>query len=170
MVFSSVFANQNLRRSASRTPAGLHPPHFRHRRKKHVTAIPLVSDNYKCPLAQLLSLHILTNAPGVWGAVLPFLKFYLNSFANSSFITCPSPLSSPFPFMRLRTLSFSVSCKSFTSKTAGCHPTIPILELCFSSALALRDSRENIVRRRPLAKIAERPICFLYFTERALQD
>ena len=65
------------------------------------------------PLAQLLSLHILTNAPRVWGSILPFLKFYLNSFAKSSLITCPSPLFSPFLFMRLYTLSFSVACKSF---------------------------------------------------------
>jgi len=54
--------------------------------------------------------------PGVWGAVPSFLKSYLNSFAKSSPITCPSPLFSPFLFMCLRTLSFSVSCKSF-----ACH-------------------------------------------------
>src|ERR1700730_614276 len=142
MLSSSVFvytelrsANQNPCRFASRTPAALRPPHFRHRQRKHATAIPLVSNNYKCPLAQLLSLHILTNAPGVWGAVLPFLKLYLNSFAKSSFITCPSPLSSPFTFMRLRTLSFFVSCKSF-----ACLPAVAAHSYeNFASRTVLRD-------------------------------
>ena len=135
MLSSSVSTNQNLRRSAPRTPAAPRPLHSRHRRKKHATAIPLVSGNYKCPLAQPLSLHILTNAPGVWGALLPFLKFYLNFFAKSSFITRPSPLSSPFPLMRLRTLSFSVSCKSFT-----CLPTVAGHSYAnFASPTVLRD-------------------------------
>src|SRR5882672_11826241 len=53
---------------------------------------------------------------GLWGSALSFLKFYLNSFAKSSVITCPSPLFSPFLFMRLHTLSFFVACKSF-----ACH-------------------------------------------------
>ena len=70
VLFFLVFANQNLCRSASRTPAALRPPQFLHREKKHVTAIPLVSDNYKCPIAQLVSLHILTNAPGYGGQCL----------------------------------------------------------------------------------------------------
>ena len=113
VLFSRVFANQNPRRSifpSFRRPASILSPS---RDEKPATATPLTPAHYKCPLAQLLSLHILTNAPGVWGSILPFLKFYLNSFAKSSLITCPSPLFLPFLFMRLYTLSFSVACKSF---------------------------------------------------------
>jgi len=76
VLFFLVFANQNLCRSASRTPAALRPPQFRHREKKHVSATPLVPANYKCPLAQILSLHILTNAPG-YGVSAPILKVLL---------------------------------------------------------------------------------------------
>src|SRR5882762_2335261 len=119
MLFSLVFANRNLRRSTSLAPAALRPRHIPPRYEKSATATPLVPANYKCPLAQILSLHILTNAPGVWGSALSFLKFYLNSFAKSSVITCPSPLFSPFLFMRLHTLSFSVACKSF-----ACLPAV----------------------------------------------
>src|SRR6266850_3202398 len=126
MLFSRVFVhteprsiNQNLRRSTSLAPAALRPRHIPPRYEKSATATPLVPANYKCPLAQILSLHILTNAPGVWGSALSFLKFYLNSFAKSSVITCPSPLFSPFLFMRLHTLSFSVACKSF-----ACLPAV----------------------------------------------
>ena len=117
MLFSLVFANRNLRRSTSLAPAALRPRQIPPRYEKSATATPLVPANYKCPLAQILSLHILTNAPGVWGSALSFLKFYLNYSAKSSVITCPSPLFSPFLFMCLRTLSFSVSCKSFACRS-----------------------------------------------------
>ena len=142
MLSSSVSTNQNLRRSASRTLAALRPPHFRHRERKHAIAIPLVSDNYKCPLTQLLSLHILTNARGVWGSALPFLKFYLNSFAKSSFITCPSPPSSPFPFMHLRTLSFFVPRKSF-----ACLPAVA--GHSYANSASRRVLRDEICRVSP---------------------
>jgi hypothetical protein len=138
MLFSFVFvytelrsANQNLCRSACRTPAALRPPHFPHRKKKHATAIPLVSDNYECPLAQLLSLHILTNAPGGMGAVLPFLEFYLNSFAKSSFITCHRRFLRPFLSCACALFHFPYPVSpvfATLTKTAGCITTIPILE------------------------------------------
>ena len=94
-------------------------PYFlidRHRDERSVTVTPLVSADYKCPLAQLLSLHILTNAPGVWGSALLFLKCYFNFSCARHSMFVKSPLFSPFLFMRLRTLSFSVSRKPF-----ACH-------------------------------------------------
>src|SRR6266478_6998219 len=65
-------------------------PTFKHafdrpRDEKSHTATPLVPADCKCPLPQPLYLHILTNAPGVWGSTLPFLKFYLNSFCSTHF-------------------------------------------------------------------------------------
>jgi hypothetical protein len=104
MLFSLVFVyaeprrdHQNPRRQVSRPlvlPALLPPSrlshsfitsllHYflldRHRDEKPLVATPLVPADCKCPLPQPLSLHILTNAPGVWGATLPLLKSYLNS-------------------------------------------------------------------------------------------
>ena len=133
-----VFANQNPRLSAAfprrvvldrRCPHcsrfSRPPSHYigtsllpcflfdRHLDRKPVNATPLVPADYKCPLAQLLSLHILANAPGVWGSALPFLRFHFNFSPFSRLITCDSPLFLPFLFRRLRTLPSSVSCKSF---------------------------------------------------------
>src|SRR6266850_813178 len=122
MLFSRVFVhteprsiNQNLRRSTSLAPAALRPRHIRPRYEKSATATPLVPANYKCPLAQILSLHILTNAPGVWGSALPFLKCYFNFSCARHSMFVKSPLFSPFVFRCLRTLSFSVFCNSFAS-------------------------------------------------------
>jgi hypothetical protein len=47
-------------------PAGL----YRHRDEKRAPASSFFSSVYKCPLPQLLSFDILTNAPGVWGPVV----------------------------------------------------------------------------------------------------
>src|SRR6266403_6291075 len=115
MLFSLVFANRNLRRSTSLAPAALRPRLIPPRYEKSSIATPLVPANYKCPLAQILSLHILTNAPGVWGSALPFLKCYFNFSCARHSMFVKSPLFSPFVFRCLRTLSFSVSCNSFAS-------------------------------------------------------
>jgi hypothetical protein len=95
MLSYSVFANQNPRRSAYLAPAASHPLHIRHRGEKPLAATPLVPADCKCPLPQPLSLHILTNAPGVWGSTLPFLKYCLNSTMRQSI---------PFVFTLMRTL------------------------------------------------------------------
>src|SRR6266850_2454770 len=94
MLSSLVFANQNspqthfLAPAAHRPPFSPPPPYTslllpftfaRHRNERHVTATPLIPTTYKCPLSQLLSLHILTNARGVYAeSAVSFLKNYLN--------------------------------------------------------------------------------------------
>jgi hypothetical protein len=106
-------ANQNPRRRVSRplVVRALPPPsrlshyfitsllHYflldRHRDKNPLAAAPLVPADCKCPLPQPLSLHILTNAPGVWGSTIPFLMSYLNSAMRQSI---------PFVFTLIRTL------------------------------------------------------------------
>jgi hypothetical protein len=123
MVFSAVLvyaeprsANQDLRRSIFRSSRRSAFTPSASRDEKPVTPNPLIPADYKCPLAQLLSLHILTNARGVWGSTLPFLKFYLNSGltyrALCSLFAQKLPPFSPFVFKSFRTLSFSVSRKS----------------------------------------------------------
>src|SRR5882724_9704584 len=130
VLFYRVFANQNLRQMTALAPGFFSSPRFHRsipsRDKKSVTATPLIPVDYKCPLAQLLSLHILTNAPGVWGSILPFLKFYLNSLpSNPGFsslfplFTQKSPQISSFILKGFQTLSFSVSFKSF-----ACLPAV----------------------------------------------
>src|SRR6267378_5462904 len=139
VLFFPVFANQNPPASTSLATVVFRLPHSNHHDEKPVTAIPLVPADYKCLLAQLLFLHILTNAPGVWGSAFPFLKFHFTF----------SPLAALFPrfFLSLhknrpdfRPL-FSKACALFhfpypvspllatLTRTAGCIPTIPILEL-----------------------------------------
>ena len=113
VLFSRVFANQNPRRSTSLAFVASCPLHFRHHDEKSHTATPLVPADYKCPLPQPLSLHILTNAPGVWGSTRPFLKFYLNSFCSQRTFPCKKSFCKPFVFCALRTLPSSVSCNSF---------------------------------------------------------
>ena len=93
--FSQAFQLSNL-------PTFKRPPVPSRDEKPHVSA-PLVPADCKCPLPQTLSLHILTNAPGVWGSTLPFLKSYLNSNDPP-----PLPRKRPFP-----NPLFSIRCALF---------------------------------------------------------
>ena len=68
MLFSNVFANQNLRRSISPSPAAVRSLHLCHGDEKSVNATLLIPVIYKCPLPQPLSFDILTNARGVGGS------------------------------------------------------------------------------------------------------
>jgi len=131
VLFSRVFANQNPRRSTSLAFVASCPLHFRHHDEKSHTATPLVPADCKCPLPQPLSLHILTNAPGVWGSIRPFLKFYLNSFALNALFRARSRFANPLFSSRcaLFQVPYLVSPLLGTlTKTAGCVPTLPILE------------------------------------------
>ena len=123
MLFSRVFvyteprsANQNPRRSASLAPAASLPLHFRHRDEKPRVASPLVPAGCKRPLPQPLFFHILTNAPGVWGSTLPFLKSYLNSTMILSPLPPQKAFSKSLVFNSLRALPSSVPCNPFV-----CH-------------------------------------------------
>jgi hypothetical protein len=129
VLFSLVFASQIP--AAARSPydlASLYPkpstfklPTFKpapvsSRDENPLAATPLVPADCKCPLSQTLSLHILTNAPGVWGSTLPFLKSYLNSFCAQRMFPRKKPFCKPLIFYSLRTLPSSVSRNSF-----ACH-------------------------------------------------
>ena len=141
MLFSEVFipteprsANQNLRLRVPRPIVApfLPPPsrlsHLfitsllpyilldRHCDEKPLTVNPLVPSSCKCRLPQPLSLHILTNAPGVWGSSLPFLKSYLSSFCSQRPFPCLKPFCKSLIFYSLRTLPSSASRNSF-----ACH-------------------------------------------------
>ena len=108
-------ANQNLGRPTSLAPAAPRPLRLRHRHEKPVIATPLISVIYKCPLQQPLSFDILTNAPGVCGSTLPFLKSYLK-FTVILPLSRKKPISKSLVFNSLRTLPRSVSCNPF-----ACH-------------------------------------------------
>jgi len=141
-------------------------PYFlidRHRDERSVTVTPLVSADYKCPLAQLLSLHILTNTPGVWGSALPFLKFHFNfSLLRGSsrairhffrpFFSCACALFHfPYPVSPLL---------ATLTKTTGVYPnnshseTLPVSILLLplfppSQLLALKAISGHNATRRP---------------------
>ena len=110
MVFSAVFVfvepgsvDQNLRRSTS-IPS---------RDEKSVTATSLESaftNRDACNSFRMCSYE--NNQVPPLEQSPPFLKLYLNLFAHHPLFTRHPPLISPFPFIRLRTLSFSVSRKS----------------------------------------------------------
>ena len=114
MLSFNVFANQNLRRSTSPSQAAVRSLHFSQGDKKPVTTTLLVPVAYKCPLSQTFSLHILTNAPGV--CVHPPLLLLFGHSLHSLHQEC------------FTTLLQSNDSTLFL-KTAGCIPTIPILEL-----------------------------------------
>ena len=112
MLFSNVFANQNLRRSISPSAAALCSLHLCHGDEKPVNATLLIPVIYKCPLPQPLSFDILTNARGCRGSGY-FTPHILPALLTLSRKKCirKSPV-----FFALRTLPTSVSCNSFT-----CH-------------------------------------------------
>ena len=126
MLFSNVFANQNLRRSISPSPAAARSLHLCHGDKKCVNATLLIPVIYKCPLPQPLSFDILTNARGCGdsGYLAPYILPALLALSRKKCIA-----------NRL----FSLRCALFQvpylvspvvatlTKTAGCIPTIPIL-------------------------------------------
>jgi hypothetical protein len=137
MLLSRVLPNQNLRlRSAFRLRRNSsfqselsssqnlqlsNLPTFKHTLDRHCDekpriATPLVPSGCKCPLPQPLSLHILTNAPGVWGSSLPFLNSYLNSFCSQPALSGKKPFCKSLIFYSVRTLPSSVSCNSI-----ACH-------------------------------------------------
>jgi len=159
MLLSHVFANQTPRRSifpSSRRAASIPSPSCD---EKPVTATPLIPTDYKCPLAQLLSLHILTNAPGVRGAAHPFLKFYLNSVPSNLHSSSLFPRFAqksqrflPFVFKAYALFHFPypVSLVFATlTKTAGCIPTIPILVYPEDSRRVHPGSRQGELGTRP---------------------
>ena len=51
----------------------------------HYFSFPLFSSTYKCPLPQPLSLHILTNARGVWGSTSNFPALFFTESVSQSF-------------------------------------------------------------------------------------
>jgi len=108
VLFSRVFANQNLRRSTLLARVAVRLLNFRHHTENPAIATPFVPAAYKRPLPQLLSLHILTNARGVWGCARSFVALCIKSVSQLF-----SNQAVPHSF----------------SKMPGCHPTIPILEL-----------------------------------------
>ena len=160
MLLSYVLPNQNLRfrstfrlrhRSSFRSELSSSQnlqlsnlPTFKHALNRHcdekpLIATPLVSYDYKCPLPQPLSLHILTNAPGVWGSSLPFLNYYLNSFCSQHAFPWKSRFVNPLfsircalfqvPYPPLHATLLSRANRRDT-KTAGCVPTLPNSDLC----------------------------------------
>ena len=60
-------------------------------------SLPLFSSAYKCPLPQPLSLHILTNARGVWGST--------SNFPTLFSLSAPRVFHNSFPIKVIRTLS-----------------------------------------------------------------
>ena len=175
MLSCCVFASQNLRRSIFRSSRRAASIPSQSRDEKPVTANPLIPADYKCPLPQLLSSHILTNARGVWGSTLPFLKFYLNSGptyrALCSFLRKKSPRFSPFVFKSFRTLPSSVSRKSF-----ACLPAVAGHSYAnFASRTVLRDENCRVCTNNshsgsPRALAAKGTPCRLQYRIRAISE
>jgi hypothetical protein len=90
----------------------LKPRPRRHRDEKLVTITPLEFVLTNCDARNLFRFRSYKNCRVSLGSTYPFLKFHFNFSLLSPFITRHSPFFSSFPFMRLRTLSFSVSRKS----------------------------------------------------------
>jgi hypothetical protein len=112
-------------RSTSLFPLGVSVFHFRHRDQRPFTTSSLVSSNYKCPLAQLFSFDILTNARGCMASALP--KTSSRGLTSSQFATLFCSSSRSLHQECFTNLLQSTGSALFL-KTAGCVPTIPILE------------------------------------------
>jgi hypothetical protein len=133
MLFSNVFANQNLRRSISPPAAALCSLHLCDGDEKSVNATFLIPVIYKCPLPQPLSFDILTNARGCGGPgyLTPCILPALLTLSRKKCI-CKSPV-----FFTLRTLPSSVSCnpcichscencRVYTNNSHSGTPTSPL--------------------------------------------
>jgi hypothetical protein len=90
----------------------LKPRPRRHRDEKRVTITPLEFVLTNGDARNLFRFRSCKNCRVSLGSTCPFLKFQFNFSLLSPFIARRSPFFSSFPFMRLHTLSFSVSRKS----------------------------------------------------------
>jgi len=105
MLFFPVFANQNPSRPAFLARAAWSPLYFRQRDEKPVTATPLESASTNCDACNSFRIRFYENcrvtypSPSIFVSLLslPHKKMFCKSFV----------------FCALRTLSFSVSRKSF---------------------------------------------------------
>src|SRR5882672_7500329 len=89
MLFFVVFANQNLRRFASLTPAALRPPYFRHGVEKLLTrpfsvlSFQTFAYSFIFRIPQLLCLPLLRKQPGCIPTI-PILEFNAPRYPRSS--------------------------------------------------------------------------------------